>query len=82
MTLKEAKELMANERACVIRASTDGCQRECDKCDLLRPTSDILEAYTVAIKSVDFLIRFIADCKEYEIVNQLMAEIGMKGDAG
>jgi len=49
-TLDEIIEILENEKECVIRARE--CDRDCAKCDLVRPEEDILEAYECAILSI------------------------------
>lgn len=39
-----------NERACVMRNERHGCNRMCSDCDLVMPSTDIIEAYDDAIK--------------------------------
>ena len=61
MTMAEAIEIIRTERACVVRASTDGCARDCENCDLLRPTEDILEGETIAIKAMELPNKLIEE---------------------
>ena len=53
MTSKQAAELMENELRCVQRASTNRCDRDCARCDLLEPTEDIVTAYGMAIQALE-----------------------------
>ena len=53
MTTKMAIELMENELHCVQTASQNLCDRECDKCPLVRNTDDIIKAYGMAIKALE-----------------------------
>ena len=53
MTNKQAAELMENELRCVQRASSNRCDRDCARCDLLKPTEDIVTAYGSAIKALE-----------------------------
>lgn len=52
MTSARAIEIIENEIACVRRAS-NGCSRQCDVCDLLMDTDEILLAYAEAINSIE-----------------------------
>lgn len=51
MTAKEAIKLIQNEILCVKTADT--CDRDCGKCQLVKPTGDILEAYDMAISALE-----------------------------
>lgn len=48
-----AKEIIENEWECVRRADDGECDRECEKCDLVMPTIDILVAYDIACDALD-----------------------------
>lgn len=50
MTLKEAVSVLKIERRCVERQT---CDRDCANCDLLLPTEDVLNAYSIAIKFIE-----------------------------
>lgn len=50
MSIDHAMSLIKNEKRCVERAST--CDRDCAKCDLLRDTDEILEAYDIALNAM------------------------------
>ena len=54
--------ILENEKACVLRADHDNCNRDCAKCDLLMDTQEILEAYRIAIACVKKV--FIDYCEE------------------
>ena len=64
---------MRNERLCVVRASTiNHCNRDCQNCDLLLPTDEILEAYDCVIGIIDNLKRkqeLVKDMVKGGIVN-------------
>lgn len=45
-------EILENEMACVTRAETNKCDRNCGKCDLVRPANEILQAMGYAINAV------------------------------
>lgn len=45
-------EILQNEMACVIRAETGRCTRDCASCDLVRPSEEIIQAYADAINAV------------------------------
>lgn len=45
-------EILQNEMACVIRAETGRCIRDCASCDLVRPSEEIIQAYADAINAV------------------------------
>ena len=60
MTNKEAVEIMNIEKQCCLRniereagIKDCNCDRECNKCDLLRTDAEIIEAYNVAIKALE-----------------------------
>lgn len=46
-------EILKNEMACVIRADQNRCDRDCSKCDLLRDSAEIIQAYVDAIHCVE-----------------------------
>lgn len=49
MTHELATRIMENEYSCVIRAS-NGCDRKCEKCDLLLPTDQVMDAYEYVLE--------------------------------
>lgn len=51
MTNREAITLIRNEQLC-IRTAND-CGRDCEKCPLVKPAGDILEALELAIKALE-----------------------------
>ena len=66
MTEAEAKEYMENEILCIRKAEV--CDRDCGKCELVKETGPLLEAYDMAIKALE------TNDKITEIVNrQLIA---------
>ena len=46
-------DIMENELRCVQRASNHLCDRECDKCDLLEDTDEIIKAYGYVIRTLE-----------------------------
>lgn len=52
MNYKDVLEIIKNEKTCVERAVA-GCDRKCEKCDLLREDKEILQSYDIAIKSIE-----------------------------
>ena len=46
-------DILLNEMECVQRASDEECNRDCAKCDLLRDTDKILQAYRIAIRALE-----------------------------
>lgn len=58
MNIDRAIELMRVERECVIRNDKGvNCDRDCSSCDLLQKTSDIIEAYGIAIEKMEESMR-------------------------
>ena len=53
MSRDEVIDILLNEMECVQRASDDECNRDCAKCDLLRDTDEILQAYRISIKALE-----------------------------
>lgn len=43
---------MQTEKACVVRNINHQCDRDCAKCDLLKPDEDILASYDIAIDAM------------------------------
>lgn len=54
MTNERAAELIKNEMRCVRRANDNFCDRDCEKCDLVVETEEILHAYRKAIEALIF----------------------------
>ena len=60
MKIDKAIELMRVERECVMRNDDVHCNRDCVNCDLCDPlekTSDIIEAYGIAIEKMEESMR-------------------------
>lgn len=50
MNIQEVVDILKTEKECVERQGTLACpNRDCENCDLLLPTEDVLKAYTLAI---------------------------------
>ena len=49
MTIEETIKFLQNERACVVRQTDGGCDRNCAVCDLVLPDRMVLSAYGTAI---------------------------------
>jgi hypothetical protein len=49
--IEKAIELMKNEVNCILRASN--CDRECEKCDLVKTDTELLAAYEKAINALE-----------------------------
>lgn len=52
MTLDRAIEIMNTEKCCVKRNEDNFCDRRCEKCDLVLPSDEILEAYDFVIDTL------------------------------
>ena len=54
MTTEQAIKLMQVEVACIKRASNidHPCTRECEKCDLLQKSEDLIAAYGMAVAAL------------------------------
>ena len=54
MTTEQAIKLMLVEATCIERASNidHPCTRECEKCDLLQKSADLLAAYSMAVDAL------------------------------
>ena len=54
MTIEQAIKLMQVEVACIERASNidHPCTRECENCDLLQKSADLLAAYGMAVDAL------------------------------
>ena len=53
LSVKEAIKIIQTEKSCVIRNINNQCDRDCAKCDLLKPDEDILASYDIAIDAMD-----------------------------
>ena len=51
MTREQAIAIIKNEAECVNRA--DMCPRDCYNCDLVKPDTEILEAFDMAIQALE-----------------------------
>lgn len=49
MDIQKAIQILQTEKECVGRNNGVNCDRQCDKCDLVLPSEDILQAYDVVI---------------------------------
>lgn len=54
MTTEQAIKLMQVEMTCIKRASNadNTCTRECEKCDLIQKSEDLIAAYNTAINAL------------------------------
>lgn len=50
MTRTKAMEIIQTERSCVLRSST--CDRDCERCELVRKAANIIEAFDIAIDAL------------------------------
>lgn len=55
MCLDTVIEVVENEKECIMRA--DSCGRDCARCDLVRPTEEILEAY-------EFVLEYLREARK------------------
>ena len=77
MTYERAAELISIEKTCVQRQDTPDCNRDtcgCQNCDLIQNTEEILEAYDMAIKA----LQYKANIKKYG--SELGYMLAMKKD--
>lgn len=57
MNMTEVVDILKTEKECVERQGTMACpNRDCANCDLLLPTEDVLQAYTLAIGCIEGLM--------------------------
>lgn len=52
INIKRALELMKIEKECIQRNKDEKCDRECEVCDLLQNTDELLEAYEAVINFI------------------------------
>lgn len=50
MTIDDARKVIENEIACVIRSNN--CNHNCSKCDLVKKDKDVLTAYAIALSGI------------------------------
>lgn len=63
--LERTIKILEVERECVQRNETHHmCNRDCDKCDLVLPTSDVLQAYYKAIICLEKMISIIEEVQD------------------
>ena len=53
MNMNRVVEILKNEKECVERQDTPKCNRDCGNCDLLLPTEEVKQAYTLAIGCIE-----------------------------
>ena len=70
MTTEQILKVLENELRCVQRASTNQCDRGCEKCDLVMDDAVIVKAYGSAIKAVETVHR----------IKELCQVPGLRGD--
>lgn len=57
MQMQRVVDILRTEKECVERQGTPKCpNRECGKCDLLLPTEEVLQAYTLAIGCIEGIL--------------------------
>ena len=57
MTVERMIELLKIEKECVTRASTDICDRQCDKCDLVQEDKELLMMYDQVISHLEHSLK-------------------------
>ena len=57
ITLEKCIKVIETEKQCVLRASQEQCDRQCDKCDLVMDDKVIIAAY-------DKVLKHLKDIKE------------------
>jgi len=56
MNMTRVVEILNTEKECVERQGTLACpNRDCENCDLLLPTDEVIKAYTLAIRCIEGL---------------------------
>ena len=54
MNMTRVSEILKIEKECVERQGTMACpNRDCENCDLLLPTDEVIKAYTLAIGCIE-----------------------------
>lgn len=53
MNMNRVTEILKIEKECVERQDTPQCNRDCGNCDLLLPTEEVKQAYTLAIGCIE-----------------------------
>ena len=75
MEFSRAYELMDIELQCVRRNSTGICDRKCEKCDLVRKDTDLIEAYQMAKFALSY---FFPRVKEFVRISEEDLEESLK----
>lgn len=70
MTLKRALELMKIEKKCIKRNKDQKCNRECEKCDLVQNTDELLEAYKIIIHFVSTNLKISKEEKRIKRIKE------------
>ena len=64
MNTEQILKVLKNERECIARQGTEKCDRNCAKCDLCLPDTEILEVYDHLIRICEQEAIIIADVSE------------------
>ena len=70
MNMNRVVEILRTEKECVERQDTPKCNRDCGNCDLLLPTEEVKQAYTLAIGCIE---------GTQSLLDELRAEISSYG---
>ena len=75
MNAEQILKVLKNERECIKRQGTEKCDRNCAKCDLCLPDTEILEVYDFLIEAYSITEVHISVSKEeseklFEILNR------------
>ena len=55
MSTEQILKVLKAERECIARQGSDSCDRNCAKCDLCLPDTEILEVYDFLINGYELL---------------------------
>ena len=64
MNMNRVVEILKIEKECVERQDTPKCNRDCENCDLLLPTEEVKQAYTLAIGCIEGIMADIPNITE------------------
>lgn len=68
MTPQRAISVIENEAECVRRQTRPGCDRRCEKCDLVLEDKEVLEAYAMATEALTIWRLMLLDRSTENIV--------------
>ena len=81
MNMNQVTKILKTEKECVERQDTPKCNRDCGNCDLLLPTEEVKQAYTLAIGCIEGTQSLLDDIRaEIELLSNANPSYWHSGD--